>query len=53
MEVYVDQLLTEDESIMIEAGTYIGAMKLRYKDFAALVRAKVAAFHHDPSKIEL
>ncbi len=53
IEVYVDQLLTEDESIVFEAGSYVGAMKLRYKDFAALVRPKVAAFHHEPSKIEL
>ncbi len=52
IEVYVDQLLTEDESIVFEAGTYVGAMKLRYKDFADLVRPKIAAFHHEPSKIE-
>ena len=52
VEVYVDQLLTEDESIVFEAGTYVGAIKLRYKDFASLVRPKVAAFHHEPSKIE-
>jgi Ala-tRNA(Pro) deacylase len=52
VEVYVDQLLTEDESIVFEAGTYVGAIKLRYKDFADLVRPKVAAFHHEPSKIE-
>ncbi len=32
--------------------TYVGAMKLQYKDFATLVRPKVAAFHHEPSKIE-
>jgi Ala-tRNA(Pro) deacylase len=51
MEVYVDQLLTEDESIVFEAGTYVGAIKLLYKDFAGLVRPKVAAFHHEPSKI--
>jgi len=52
VEVYVDQLLTEDESIVFEAGTYVGAIKLQYKDFADLVRPKVAAFHHEPSKIE-
>ena len=52
VEVYVDQLLTEDESIVFEAGTYVGAIKLRYKDFASLVRPKIAAFHHEPSKIE-
>jgi Ala-tRNA(Pro) deacylase len=51
VEVYVDRLLTEDESIVFEAGTYVGAIKLRYKDFAALVRPKVAAFHHEPSKL--
>jgi Ala-tRNA(Pro) deacylase len=51
-DVYVDQLLTEDESIVFEAGTYVGAIKLRYKDFANLVRPKVAAFHLEPSKIE-
>ncbi len=52
IEVYVDQLLSEDESIVFEAGTYVGAMKLRYKDFAALVRPKVAAFHYEPSKLQ-
>ena len=51
VEVYVDQLLTEDESIVFEAGTYTGAIKLRYKDFAELVRPKIAAFHLEPSKI--
>jgi Ala-tRNA(Pro) deacylase len=52
VEVYVDQLLTEDESNVIEDGTYVGAIKLRYKDFANLVRPKVAVFHVEPSKIE-
>jgi Ala-tRNA(Pro) deacylase len=52
VEVYVDRLLTEDESIVFEAGTYVGAIKLRYQDFADLVRPKVAAFHHESSKIE-
>jgi len=52
VDVYVDQLLIEDESIVFEAGTYVGAIKLQYKDFADLVRPKVAAFHHEPSKRE-
>ena len=51
VEVFVDQLLTEDESIVFEAGTYVGAIKLQYKDLTALVRPKVAAFHHEPSKL--
>ena len=50
VEIYVDQLLTEDESIVFEAGTYVGAIKLRYKDFADLVRPKVTVFLHEPSK---
>ncbi len=52
MEVYVDQLLSEGESIVFEAGTYVGAIKLQYKDFAGLVRPKVTAFHYESSKID-
>lgn len=32
---FLDQLLTEDESLVFEAGAYMGAMKLRYNDFVA------------------
>lgn len=46
LEVFVDQSLTEDEEIVFQAGTHLGAMKLRYQDFADLVHPTVANFHH-------
>jgi Ala-tRNA(Pro) deacylase len=45
LEVFVDQSLTEDEEIVFQAGTHLGAMKLRYQDFADLVHPTVANFH--------
>ena len=45
LEVYVDQSLAEDEEIVFPAGTYLEAVKLRYRDFADLVKPKVAEFH--------
>ena len=45
LEVVVDQSLAEDEKIIFQAGTHLGAMKLRYRDFADLVHPKVADFH--------
>jgi Ala-tRNA(Pro) deacylase len=52
MDVYVDQLLTQDEHILFDAGTHTGAMKLRYRDFAELVRPTVAQFHREPSTLQ-
>lgn len=52
MDVYVDQLLTQDEYILFDAGTHTGAMKLRYRDFAELVRPTVAQFHREPSTLQ-
>lgn len=49
--VYVDQLLTDDEEIVFEAGTHSEAVKLRYRDFADLVHPTVAEFHQAPAKI--
>jgi Ala-tRNA(Pro) deacylase len=43
--VFVDQSLREDEEIVFQAGTHLGAMKLRYQDFADLVHPTVANFH--------
>jgi Ala-tRNA(Pro) deacylase len=45
LEVYADQSLAEDEEIVFSAGTYSEAVKLRYRDFADLVKPKVAEFH--------
>ncbi|MBU6434888.1 MAG: YbaK/EbsC family protein [Nitrospirae bacterium] len=52
MAVYVDQLLTQDEYIFFDAGTHTGAMKLRYRDFAELVRPTLAQFHREPSTLQ-
>jgi Ala-tRNA(Pro) deacylase len=51
LEVYVDQSLTADEEIVFQAGTHVDAVKLRYEDFARLVRPTVAEFHQTPSKL--
>lgn len=45
LEVYVDRSLTDDEEIVFQAGTHHEAVKLRYHDFANLVRPVVAEFH--------
>jgi Ala-tRNA(Pro) deacylase len=48
--VYVDVLLAEDDEIVFEAGTHFGAVKLRYRDFAELVRPVVTEFHQAPTR---
>jgi Ala-tRNA(Pro) deacylase len=50
--VYVDATLTQDEEIVFDAGSHVGAIKMRYKDFADLVRPQVAEFHREPTKLE-
>jgi len=50
--VYVDATLALDEEIAFDAGSHIGAIRMRYKDFAELVRPQVAEFHHEPTKLE-
>jgi Ala-tRNA(Pro) deacylase len=52
MSVYVDGLLTKDEEIFFDAGTHVGAIKLRYRDFVDLVHPQVAEFHREPTKLE-
>ncbi|BFU94817.1 MAG: deacylase [Nitrospira sp.] len=52
MSVYVDGLLTSDEVVFFDAGTHVGAIKLRYRDFAELVHPQVAEFHREPTKLE-
>lgn len=51
LEVYVDQSLTEDEQIVFQAGTHTEAIRMRYADFAALVRPRVAEFHRSPEGV--
>lgn len=49
LEVHVDRAITADEEIVFPAGTRYQAVKLRYQDFARLVRPSVAEFHVVPS----
>jgi Ala-tRNA(Pro) deacylase len=50
LDVYVDQCLTEDEEIVVQAGFHSRAVKLRYEDFARAVQPKVAEFHRAPAE---
>lgn len=51
LEVYVDRSLAADEDIVFQAGTHCEGVKLRYQDFAYLVRPAVVEFHLPPSEI--
>lgn len=48
LPVYVDEALTEDETIFFRAGTHTDTMSVRYADFEQLVEPTVAELaHHD------
>ncbi len=51
LPVYVDRSLTEDEYIVFEAGTHSDAIRMRYRDFAALVFPVVVDFHRSPAAV--
>jgi len=42
MAVWVDEDLTADESIVFNAGTHTDTVRMRYSDFARLVKPKIA-----------
>lgn len=44
LEVWVDQVLTEDASIVFQAGNHIETVKIKYSDYAKLVNPKVGDF---------
>jgi Ala-tRNA(Pro) deacylase len=44
LEVWVDKVLTEDASIVFQAGSHVETLKIRYGDYARLVSPKVAEF---------
>ncbi len=46
---YVDRSLTEDESIVFQAGTHTDTIRLAYKDYERLVKPVVAEFAHSPA----
>jgi Ala-tRNA(Pro) deacylase len=43
LPVYVDQLLTEDEAIVFNAGNHTQTVKMTYADFARTVQPKVVS----------
>jgi len=44
LPVYVDQTLSRDAEIVFNAGTHTQTVKMKYADFARVVRPKVASF---------
>ena len=44
LEVWIDQVLTEDASIVFQAGNHIETMRIKYSDYAGLVNPKVGDF---------
>ena len=44
MEVWVDKMLTEDASIVFQAGNHIETMRIKYSDYVRLVNPKVGDF---------
>jgi len=43
VDVYVDQTLADDETIVMQAGTHTDTLSLRYADFARLVQEASAS----------
>jgi len=48
---FVDRSLTEDESIIFQAGTHTDTVRLAYKDYERLVKPVVAEFAHRPAAV--
>jgi len=44
LEVWVDQVLAEDELIVFRAGSHVETLKIKYNDYARLVSPKVGNF---------
>jgi Ala-tRNA(Pro) deacylase len=44
LEVWVDQVLAEDASIVFQAGNHIETVRIEYSDYARLVNPKVGDF---------
>jgi len=44
LEVWVDQVLTEDEFIVFQAGSHVETLKIKYSDYARLVNPMVGGF---------
>jgi Ala-tRNA(Pro) deacylase len=44
LEVWVDQVLTEDDFIVFRAGSHVETLRIKYSDYARLVSPKVGDF---------
>lgn len=44
LEVWVDQVLAENESIVFQAGSHVETLRIKYSDYARLVNPRVADF---------
>ena len=44
LEVWVEQVLSEDEFIVVQAGSHVETLKMKYSDYARLVNPKVGDF---------
>jgi Ala-tRNA(Pro) deacylase len=44
LEVWVDQVLSQDEFIVFQAGSHVETLKIKYNDYARLVNPKVGDF---------
>ena len=44
LDTLVDKALTEDEEMVFNTGTHQQTVRMRYQDFARLVRQRVAEF---------
>jgi Ala-tRNA(Pro) deacylase len=44
LPVYVDKALAEDDTIVVQAGTYTDTISLRYADFDRLMKPTMAEF---------
>lgn len=48
LPLFVDKSLSEDETIVFEAGTHSDTMSMRYADYERLAQPKPAEFAHGP-----
>jgi len=44
LEVWVDQVLTQDEFFVFQAGSHVETLKIKYNDYARLVNPKAGDF---------
>jgi Ala-tRNA(Pro) deacylase len=50
LKVFVDPALEKDEDIYFNAGNHVQTVRLRYKDFAALVNPRVVRLVNERKK---